>query len=66
MSNNLGLPGCPHALRQTRTEFTWAWVGRDRFAVLDAYAREYIDPGFTALPSRARPWLRASAAPRRR
>lgn len=44
MSMNLHLPGCPHVWRQTRSEFTCWAMGRDRFEVLEAYKRDYIDP----------------------
>lgn len=44
MSHNLRLPGCPIPLYQTRTDFTFCWVDKDRMEVLDAYRREYIDP----------------------
>jgi hypothetical protein len=44
MSHSLHLPGCPIPLYQTRTDFTFRWVDKDRMEVLDAYRREYIDP----------------------
>lgn len=40
-------------LLQTRTEFTWRVVreGMDRFEVLDAYKREYLDPMKPPMPT---------------
>lgn len=43
MSHSLHLRGCPYPLRYTSTEFTWKWLGKDRFEILEAYKAEYID-----------------------
>lgn len=44
MSMNLYIKGCPHVRRQTSSEFTYWALGKDRYEVLAAYKRYYLDP----------------------
>lgn len=44
MSHNLRIAGCPYPIRQTTTEFTWAWRYKPLLEGLAAYKVEYHDP----------------------
>lgn len=38
------IPGCPYAIAQTTSEFTWEWHTKSIIDSLPAYKAAYLDP----------------------